>query len=191
MLSYLWTTKELTTLFCFELNCGSIITKSYRITNAFYHKITVIILPPMRSNSEWVAESCNLSNLSLSPQSLAHTPGSIRVVQVIFWIILNGKFVQKLPIFYEGDLYKFTIPHKLFYFNFKSLATKIEHVPSLGFAALCMHKFTLLKDKNKRNASITKNVDLFWINQIQFLLLVTWSSLSQWQCCLGSGYFIC
>ena len=84
VLSYLWRTKELITLFCFKLNCGAIITKTYRITNAFYHKITVIILPPMRSNSEWVAESCNLSNLSLSPQSLAHTPGSIRVVEVIF-----------------------------------------------------------------------------------------------------------
>ena len=137
VLSYLWTTKELTTLFCLKLSCGAIITN--RITNAFYHKITVIILPPMRSNSEWVAESCNLSNLSLSPQSLAHTPGSIRVVEVIFWIILSGKFVQKLPIFYEGDLYKFTIPHKLLYFNFKSFATKIEHVASLGYMHVYIH----------------------------------------------------
>ena len=63
-----------------------------------------------------------------------------------------------LNYFRWRDLYKFTIPHKLLYFNFKSLATKIEHVASLGFAAICMHKFTLLEEKIKEMCQSQKNL---------------------------------
>ena len=98
-----------------------------------------------------------LISLFLLSHSLTR-PAASELSKWFFKIIWNGKFVQKLPIFYEGDLYKFSIPHKLFYFNFKSFATKIEHVASLGFAAICMHKFTLLEEKIKEMCQSQKNL---------------------------------
>ena len=60
---------------------------------------------------------------------------------------------------------------KIFETKFKSLAAKIKHVASLGYAALCMHYSLWIvgmycefsEDKNKSHASIRKNVDLILI----------------------------